>query len=247
MVEMPPGLAIAADGLVKHYKVASDSLGLRQLVVGGGRRTMESVCAIDDVSFDIGRGEVVGLVGRNGSGKSTLLRLLSGVYRPTAGTVKVRGRVVALLELGAGFDHRLTGRENVYLNASGHGFSRGEVEEVLDEIEAMAGIGRFIDFPVETYSSGMRARLGFSVAAHLAPDVLIADEITAVGDAEFAERCFRHFDAVRARGTTVVLASHALARLEEVADRVLWLDGGHLEGIGDPSEVIGDYRRDVLS
>ena len=128
---MPPGLAIAADGLVKHYKVASDSLGLRQLVVGGGRRTMESVCAIDDVSFDIGRSEVVGLVGRNGSGKSTLLRLLSGVYRPTAGTVKVRGRVVALLELGAGFDHRLTGRENVYLNASGHGFSRGEVEEVL--------------------------------------------------------------------------------------------------------------------
>ena len=247
MASLEPGLAIRASDLVKHYRVATHSQGLRQLIISGGRQQQAIVEAVDRVSFEVRRGEVVGLVGRNGSGKSTLLRLLAGVYRPTAGTVVVRGRTVALLELGAGFDHRLTGRENVYLNASGHGFTRREVDAVITDIIGMAGIGRFIEYPVETYSSGMRARLGFSVAAHLSPDVLIADEITAVGDAEFAERCFEHFDRVRADGTTVILASHALGRLEEVADRVLWLDDGTLRDFGEPASVIAAYRREVAA
>ncbi len=242
MQGLPPELAASATGLVKDFHIHQRSLGLRHLLVKREGRDVTTVRAVNDVSFELRRGEVVGLVGQNGSGKSTLLRLLSGVFRPTSGTVRVRGRVAALLELGAGFDQRLSGRENVYMNASGYGLSRHEVDDRMDGILEQADIGRFVDLPVEIYSSGMRQRLGFAVTTALEPDILIADEITAVGDVSFAERCYDHFERVCAGGSTVLLASHSLDRLESVTDRVLWIDDGVLRGDGEPSDVINRYR-----
>jgi len=239
--DLPEELSIDARAVYKEYRLGASAISLKDAVMGR-RLGRPTVHAVNDVTISVRRGEVLGLVGRNGSGKSTLIRLLAGIYQPTAGVIQVRGRTTALIELGAGFDPRLSGRENIFLNASGHGMTRVEIEPLVGSIEEVADIGRFIDFPIETYSSGMRARLGFAVATALEPDVLLADEITAVGDVTFAERCFAHFDAVAASGTTVVLASHNLGRLIEVADRVLWLEGGAVSDLGDPGTVVENYR-----
>ncbi len=239
--EFNPELALEVSNVSKQYQIGVRSGSLRG-VFTGKKFDRPTVNAINEISFQVKKGEVLGLVGRNGSGKSTLIRMLGGIYRPSRGQIFIRGRAVALVELGAGFDQQLSGRENIYMNASGHGLSRTEIEPEVEGIIEMTGIGHFIDFPLETYSSGMRARLGFSIAAALKPEVLLADEITAVGDASFTEQCFEHFERVRHKGTTVVLASHNLKRLKEVADRVAWLDGGYLKMLGDPSEVVKEYR-----
>ena len=203
------------------------------------------ITALRDVSLNIPRGRTVGLVGRNGSGKSTLLKLVTGIYRPTKGTVDVNGRVSALLELGAGFHPDFSGRENITINAIILGMSRREMRERMEEIIAFSELGEFIDQPVRTYSSGMYARLAFSVATHVDPDLLIIDEILSVGDEHFSRKSGAKLDQFRRAGKTIVLVTHDLATLEGRCDEAAWLDAGALKAYGDPAFVISEYRKAV--
>ena len=201
--------------------------------------------ALDGIDLDVRPGEAVALVGPNGSGKSTLLKLVGGILRPTSGTVTVEGRVTALIELGAGFHPEITGRENVLINGMLLGLSRSEVEARLDDILAFADIGDFIDRPVKTYSSGMYVRLGFAVAVAADPDVLLIDEVLAVGDASFNRRCLDRLAHLRRRGVTMVLVSHDLDLVEVFADRAVYLRSGHAVLAGPPDAVVARYRSDV--
>jgi lipopolysaccharide transport system ATP-binding protein len=199
--------------------------------------------ALDDVSLEAKRGEAVGIIGPNGSGKSTMLGLIAGVIQPQAGTVEVLGRVAPLLELGAGFHYELTGRENIVLNAVLMGLTRREVTERLDAIVAFSGVEAFLDEPLRTYSSGMVARLGFSVAAHLEPDILLIDEILAVGDAHFQAKCHERLADFRRQGVTLVIVSHAIEEVRLLCDRVVWLEAGRIAMEGEPGEVLEAYRK----
>jgi lipopolysaccharide transport system ATP-binding protein len=201
----------------------------------------ETIWALRDVSFSVQQGEVVGLVGRNGAGKSTLLKVLSKITSPTSGRVKVTGRVASLLEVGTGFHEELTGRENVFLNGSILGMKKREVESKLDEIVAFAGVERFIDTPIKRYSSGMRLRLGFAVAAHLDPDVLIIDEVLAVGDAGFQKKCLTVMEDLRKGGRTVLFVSHNMAAVENLCSRGIWIDNGGIREDGETHHVIESY------
>jgi lipopolysaccharide transport system ATP-binding protein len=201
----------------------------------------ESLWALRDVSFSIQEGEVVGIVGRNGAGKSTLLKVLSRITYPTSGRVKVRGRVASLLEVGTGFHEELTGRENIFLNGSILGMKRREVESKLEQIIEFAGVARFIDTPIKRYSSGMRLRLGFAVAAHLDPDVLIVDEVLAVGDAGFQKKCLSVMEDLRKGGRTVLFVSHNMAAVENLCSRGIWIDSGSVRQDGATHEVIQSY------
>jgi ABC-type polysaccharide/polyol phosphate transport system ATPase subunit len=199
--------------------------------------------ALQDVSFQVRKGEAVGIIGRNGSGKSTLLQIVAGTLMPTKGTVNVAGRVAALLELGSGFNPEYTGRENVFLNASLLGLTEEETRERFDDIAAFADIGEFIEQPVKTYSSGMAVRLAFAVVAHIDPDVLIIDEALAVGDAVFQAKCYQRFREVRERGATVLLVTHDIGAVVRVCDRAIVLDHGRLVAEGTPKEMADEYRR----
>lgn len=201
----------------------------------------DTLWALRDVSFGIKEGEVVGIIGRNGAGKSTLLKVLSKITYPTSGRVKVRGRVASLLEVGTGFHEELTGRENIYLNGSILGMKRREVEAKLDQIIDFAGVERFIDTPIKRYSSGMRLRLGFAVAAHLDPDVLIVDEVLAVGDAGFQKKSLSAMEDLRKGGRTVLFVSHNMAAVENLCSRGIWIDGGRVRQDGATHEVIRTY------
>jgi ABC-type polysaccharide/polyol phosphate transport system ATPase subunit len=216
---------------------------LKELVVARRRSRGADVWALRDVSFVVGPGEAVGLVGRNGSGKTTLLRLLAGIVKPTSGSVAVGGRVGSLLELGAGFHPDFTGRENVYLNGSVHGLGRRAVRELMDEIVAFAELEEFIDLPVRTYSSGMAMRLGFAIAAHIRADVLLLDEVFAVGDEEFQRKCFGKIFEFKQRGGTIVFVSHDAAAVERLCERALLLRAGRLEFDGSTQEAILRYHR----
>jgi ABC-type polysaccharide/polyol phosphate transport system ATPase subunit len=215
---------------------------LKDVVVSRGRSGAREVQALRDVSVTIEPGEAVGLVGRNGSGKSTLLRLISGIIKPTSGRIEVGGRVASLLELGAGFHQDFTGRENVYLNGSIHGLSRARVREVMDEIVSFAELEEFIDLPVRTYSSGMFMRLGFSVAAHIRSDVLLLDEVFAVGDEEFQRKCFGKVAEFKNRGGTILFVSHDAQAVERLCDRAVLLRHGEVAFDGPTTEAIGEYR-----
>ena len=199
--------------------------------------------ALRDVSLAVEPGDAVGLVGRNGSGKTTLLRSISGIIKPTSGRVEVGGRVASLLELGAGFHQDFTGRENVYLNGSIHGLSRARVREVMDEIVAFAELEQFIDLPVRTYSSGMYMRLGFSVAAHIQSDVLLLDEVFAVGDEQFQRKCFGKIAEFKNRGGTILFVSHDAQAVERLCDRAVLLRQGEVAFDGPTREAIAEYRR----
>jgi len=201
----------------------------------------EILWALREVSFSIKEGEVVGIIGRNGAGKSTLLKVLSKITHPTSGRVKVAGRVASLLEVGTGFHEELTGRENIYLNGSILGMKRQEVEEKLDAIVAFAGVERFVDTPIKRYSSGMRLRLGFAVAAHLDPDVLIIDEVLAVGDAGFQKKCLRVMEDLRSGGRTVLFVSHNMAAVENLCSRGIWIDNGRIREDGRTRDIIQSY------
>ena len=201
--------------------------------------------ALDDVSFHVDPGSAIGLVGRNGSGKTTLLRLLSGIIKPTSGSVDVGGRVGSLLELGAGFHPDMTGRENVFLNGSIHGLKRTYVREQLDEIVAFAGLEEFIDLPVRTYSSGMYMRLGFAIAAHIDADVLLLDEVFAVGDEQFQRKCFGKIFEFKQRGGTIVFVSHDAAAVERLCDRAVLLRDGRVEFDGPTHDAIVRYRQQL--
>jgi lipopolysaccharide transport system ATP-binding protein len=201
--------------------------------------------ALRDVSFQVGRGETLGIIGDNGAGKSTLLKLLSGVTSPTSGRITVRGRMSALIEVGSGFHPELTGRENVYLSGSILGMRRSEITEKLDRIIDFAGVRRFIETPVKRYSSGMYLRLGFSIAAHLEPDILLLDEVLAVGDAEFQAKCLERIDELHRLGRTIVFISHDLAAVERLCRRVLLLHKGKVIADGPAREVIHTYSEMV--
>ena len=244
---MIPG-EIEAEHAGRIFKVyPRESRRLKDLVVARRGARAQDVVALRDVSFRIDAGSAVGLVGRNGSGKTTLLRLLSGIIRPTSGHVDVCGRVGSLLELGAGFHPDLTGRENVFLNGSIHGLKRSYVREQLDEIVAFAGLEDAIDFPVRTYSSGMYMRLGFAIAAHIEADILLLDEVFAVGDEQFQRKCFGKIFEFKQRGGTIVFVSHDAAAVERLCDRAILLRNGTVEFDGPTHDAIVRYRRQLAS
>lgn len=241
------GNAIVARDVSKRFVVhAYRPTHLKERFVRGRSKSRgEEFWALKDVSFEIEAGSAVGIIGHNGSGKSTALKVLAGIYRPTSGDVSVTGRVSALLELGAGFHPELTGRENIRLNAAILGLSEREIAESMDEIIDFAGIDHFIDSPVKVYSSGMVLRLGFAIAARMRPDVLIVDEIIAVGDEEFQRKCFDYLHQLRRDGATVLLVSHSMGAIESICDRAIWLDHGVIRQDGPAKDVVRSYMEHV--
>ena len=239
---------VVVDRVSQRFQVsASPYRTLKDVVVARGRRESREVWALREVSLRAEPGDALALVGRNGSGKTTLLKLLSGIFSPTSGRVAVGGRIGSLLELGAGFHPDFTGRENVYLNGSIHGLSRARVTELLDEIVAFAELERSIDLPVRTYSSGMYMRLGFSVAAHIEADVLLLDEVFAVGDEDFQRKCFGKINEFKQRGGTILFVSHDAHAVERLCDRAVLLRQGEVAFDGPAREAIAAYRRLLAS
>ncbi len=208
-------------------------------------RPEDSFFALDDVSFDVERGRTIGIIGRNGSGKSTALKLVAGITKPTSGTVQVNGRISALIELGAGFHPEISGRENVFINGMMLGLSKREIQDRFEEIVEFAELQDFIDAPVKTYSSGMYMRLGFAVAINVNPDVLLVDEVLAVGDEAFTHKCLDKFAEFRRRGKTVLIVTHTLDLVTRFCDEALWLDHGRLRAHGDPRRIVDAYITDV--
>ena len=244
--------ALVADHLTKKYTIGAlaHETMIREALVNlvrlpFGRRLRDkrndTILALNDVSFAIETGGVVGIIGRNGAGKSTLLKILSRITYPTTGQIVVNGRVASLLEVGTGFHEELTGRENIYLNGSILGMKKREIDARLDEIIDFAGIGRFLDTPIKRYSSGMRLRLGFAVAAHLRTDVLLVDEVLAVGDFEFQKKCLSKIENLHHGGRTVLFVSHNLTAIEHLCPRTLWIDHGLVRQDGPTQDVIRDY------
>jgi ABC-type polysaccharide/polyol phosphate transport system ATPase subunit len=237
--------AIRAERVSKTYRLRRERRRTLKEVVLRQYAPAEEVEALRDVSFTVERGEAFGVVGSNGSGKSTLLKLLAGTSQPTSGSLAVDGRVSALLELGAGFHPDFTGRENAYLNGSLLGLSRGRMTAAMPSIEAFADLGRFFDAAVKTYSSGMYARLGFAVAVHVDPDVLLVDEVLAVGDEYFQHKCFAKIAEFRRGGRTIVLVSHDLGAVSRLCERAVWLDAGRVAATGPVRDVVNAYQRTV--
>ena len=205
----------------------------------------ETFAALSNVTVSVPRGQTLGVIGRNGSGKSTMLKLVAGISKPTSGTVKVTGRISALIELGAGFHPEISGRENVFINGIMLGLTKREVAQRFDEIVEFAEMKEFIDAPVKTYSSGMYMRLGFAVAIHVDPEVLLVDEVLAVGDEGFTHKCLDKFAEFKRRGKTILLVTHSLGMVERFCDEALWLDAGRIKGSGDPKRIVGAYITDV--
>jgi len=219
---------------------------LLQMLVRGRRQLFREFCALDLFDLEVYPGEVIGIIGKNGAGKSTLLQLICGTLTPTTGQVEVRGRVAALLELGAGFNPEFSGRENVYLSAAVCGMSRKEIDKRYAEIVAFSGIGEFIDQPVKTYSSGMYVRLAFSVAINVDPDILVIDEALSVGDGEFARKSFDRIMALKEAGKTILFCSHSMYHIEAICSRAIWLDSGRVKMIDEPSKVTTAFNNAVL-
>jgi len=237
--------AIRADHVAKSYRLRRERQRTLKEVVLRQYAPSEDVHALRDVSFTVERGEAFGVIGANGSGKSTLLKLVAGTAKPTSGTLEVNGRVAALLEIGAGFHPDFTGRENAYLNGSLLGLSRADLTRSMPQIEEFADLGRFFDAPVKTYSSGMYTRLGFSVAVHLEPDVLLVDEVLAVGDEYFQHKCFAKIAEFREAKKTILLVSHDLGSVSRLCERALWLKDGQVAAAGTVRDVINAYHVEV--
>ncbi len=254
-------IAVKVEGLSKQYRIGKQEsyrtfrdtitsaltaparrvAGLLSGNASAAANLTETIWALRDINFEVKHGEVVGIIGRNGAGKSTLLKILSRITEPTEGTIDIFGRVGALLEVGTGFHPELTGRENVYLNGAILGMSRDDIRRKFDEIVDFAGVEKFIDTPVKHYSSGMGLRLGFAVAAHLEPDILIVDEVLAVGDAEFQKKCIGKMSDVAGEGRTVLFVSHNMAAVQQMCTRVVWLDKGTLVNDGAVHETLKYY------
>lgn len=239
---------LRCDRVSKRYRVPSkrragtfaQSLRQKLSTVWSSR---EDFWAVRDVTFEVARGEAVGIIGRNGAGKSTILKLLTGITAPTSGEIVIRGRLAALIELGSGFHPELTGRENAYLSGAMLGLRRREITDKLPGIAEFAGIGDFLDVPVKSYSSGMFVRLGFAIAAHLEPDILLVDEVLAVGDAEFQARCLRRIEELKRQGVTLIIVSHDLGAIEQLCDRALLIDHGAILASGGSSDIVTAYQR----
>lgn len=237
--------ALVVDGIHKQYHLhSSPSQRLLSYLLPGRPSTGGTFTALQDVSFTLPQGETLGVIGRNGSGKSTLLQIITGILRPTRGTVQRRGRIAALLELGAGFNLDFTGRENVRLNAAMYGLAPADIEARMEHIVAFSGIGHFIDQPVRHYSSGMFVRLAFSVIVHVDADVLIIDEALAVGDVLFSHKCMRFLEQFKQRGS-ILFVSHDGGAVARLCDRVLWLDAGQVMGLGEPRQMLDSYHAHV--
>ena len=250
MTIQPAGTSLAVDlqHVGKRFKRHSDRRNsIKERLVRGRARKPEDFWAVRDVTLQIPKGSVYGLIGHNGSGKSTLLKMIGGIYRPTEGSITTDGRVAALIELGAGFHPDMTGRENINLNGSILGLPRKDIQAVTEEIIEFSGLGDFINDPVKHYSSGMYVRLGFSVAVHMKPDVLVVDEVLAVGDEEFQRKCFDHLYALRRSGRTIIVVSHGLGQLEALCDEIAWLEHGEVQVAGPPTETIAAYLKRVNS
>jgi lipopolysaccharide transport system ATP-binding protein len=250
-------IVILAEGLGKQYRVGEREryLALRDVLMRAVRSPLkwfrpaksEFMWAVKDVSLQVEHGEVIGLIGRNGSGKTTLLKILSRITRPTTGTAEVRGSVRTLLEVGTGFHPELTGRENMYLSGAILGMSRREIERKFDIIVAFSGVERFIDTPLKHYSTGMQMRLAFAVAAHLEPDILLVDEVLAVGDLEFQKKCLGKMEEVSGSGRTILFVSHQLNQIRRLCKRVIWLDGGEIYRSGPTAAILAEYEAALSS
>jgi ABC-type polysaccharide/polyol phosphate transport system ATPase subunit len=246
------GIAIQVSDLTKVYQRYSHRRQFRTLksaLLGGSLladlRPDERFLALENVTFNVREGSTFAVIGRNGSGKSTLLKIIAGISKPTSGAVKVNGRISALIELGAGFHPEITGRENVFINGIMLGLTKREIEEKYDDIVAFAELEEFIEAPVKTYSSGMYMRLGFAVAIHVNPDVLLIDEVLAVGDEAFVHKCLDKISEFRRRGKTILLVTHSLGLVEKMADEALWIDRSKLQMRGDPKKVVDAYLAQV--
>jgi ABC-type polysaccharide/polyol phosphate transport system ATPase subunit len=244
----PSRIAIHADRVTKIYRRYSrrrQFATLKSALLSGSLisdlRPDETFAALKDVSFTVAAGRTYGVIGRNGSGKSTLLKIVAGIAKPTSGCVRVNGRISALIELGAGFHPEISGRENVFINGIMLGLSKREIARRFDDIVEFAELKDFIDAPVKTYSSGMYMRLGFAVAIHVDPDVLLVDEVLAVGDEAFTHKCLDKFGELRRRGKTILLVTHSLGLVERFCDEALWLDNGQIRATGDPKRTVGAY------
>lgn len=228
-----------------QFRLSNDRISsLKEFVTTAlrGKLQYKEFEALKHISFDVNRGETIGIIGRNGSGKSTLLKIISGILKPTQGNVVVHGNVVPMLELGSGFDMDLTGRENIYLNGAILGYSEEFLKAKFDEIVEFSELGEFINVPIRNYSSGMLMRLAFSVAAMVEPEILIADEILAVGDESFQHKSMSRMKKMMTGGTTVLLVSHSLDQIREVCDRVVWLDHGRIRMQGEAQFVCDEYK-----
>lgn len=250
-------LAISVSGMGKYYRVGETQgyQTLRESIVTAATAPMrlfrraakpaaekqKGFWALRDVGFDIRKGEVVGVIGRNGAGKSTLLKILSRITDPTLGHADIWGRVGSLLEVGTGFHNELSGRDNIYMSGSMLGMKRSEITRKFDEIVSFAEVGKFIDTPVKRYSSGMYMRLGFAVAAHLEPEILLVDEVLAVGDSAFQKKCMGKMDDVASHGRTILFVSHNMAAIQALCGRTLWMNGGQVAGFGSTHEVVPKY------
>jgi ABC-type polysaccharide/polyol phosphate transport system ATPase subunit len=244
--------AITVDGVWKRFRLYHErNQSLKAAVMRGGRAKYEEFWALKDVSFEVTPGTTFALVGQNGSGKSTMLKCLAKILRPDRGGTRIEGKMSALLELGAGFHPELSGRENVFLNGSILGLTKRELEQKFDDIVDFAGLEQFIDMPVKNYSSGMYVRLGFSVAINVDPDVLLIDEVLAVGDEEFQRRCLERVVELRSAGKTIVVVTHSLPTVRSLCDEALWLEHGEIRRIGKADQVadayLGQIHLDILA
>ena len=245
-------IAIKVENLSKCYQIYENPRDrLKQFVmprmhrIAGNKpkQYFSEFWALKDVSFEIKKGETVGIIGRNGSGKSTLLQMICGTLNPTSGSVQTNGRIAALLELGSGFNPEFTGRENVYMNAAVLGLGKDEIDARFDDIAAFADIGQFIEQPVKTYSSGMMVRLAFAVAINVDPEILIVDEALSVGDELFQRKCFSRIEAIRANGATILFVSHSGSVIVELCDRAVLVDSGEKLAVGPPKQIVGRYQK----
>ena len=238
-------MIIRANDISMRYLMTYDRIqSIKEYVVQllRGKIKYEEFWALKNVSFEVERGEVVGIIGHNGAGKSTLLKVISGILKPTGGSLEVHGNVVPMLELGSGFDHDLTGRENIFLNGSILGYSEKYLKEKYEQIVEFSELGKFIDVPIRNYSSGMLMRLAFSIATVVQPEILIVDEILAVGDAAFQDKSKARMLELMGGGTTVLFVSHSLEQIREMCDRVIWLEHGQIKAIGATKEICDAYE-----
>ena len=240
--------AVIVDGVWKNFRLYQEkNQHLKSTLLRGRRARYEEFWALKGIDFEIQHGESFGIIGSNGSGKSTLLKCLAGILTPDKGSVTHDGRVVALLELGAGFHPELSGRENVYLNGAILGMTHGDIDRSFDDIVEFSGLERFIDTPVKNYSSGMVVRLGFAVATNVDPEILVIDEVLAVGDASFQQRCYERIESFRQDGRTIILVSHGLAQITQLCSRAAWIEKGELKEVGPALEVVSDYTGNSYS
>ena len=237
--------SIVAQNVSMHFNMASERLeSLKEYFIKLIKRQLffKDFIAVNNVSFDIKKGEVFGIVGTNGSGKSTTLKMISGILKPTSGKITINGNIAPLIELGAGFDGELTARENIYLNGAVLGYSKKYIDEHFDQIVDFAELRDFLDMPIKNYSSGMVARIAFAIATVITPDILIVDEILSVGDFLFQEKCEKRINELMAGGTTIVIVSHSIDQIERLCDRVMWIEKGNLKMLGETKEVCQAYK-----